>query len=81
MKNWKVTFRQKIENIAIKGEIARFEQFQLLLQCFQKSSVIAGVKCRQCEVMDYGINPFRHCKRQHFLIAADMVFQLQSVLN
>ena len=28
----------KIENIVAKGEIARFEKFLLLSQCFQKSS-------------------------------------------
>ena len=29
----------KVENIVSKGEIARFEQFLLLKQCFQNSSV------------------------------------------
>ena len=28
----------KVENIVAKGEIARFEQFLLLTQCFQMSS-------------------------------------------
>ena len=29
---------KKVENIVAKGEIVRYEQFLLLLQCFQKSS-------------------------------------------
>ena len=29
---------KKVENILAKGEVARFEQFLLLSQCFQKSS-------------------------------------------
>ena len=28
-----------VENIVVKGEIARYEQFLLLPQCFQKLSV------------------------------------------
>ena len=47
----KVTFWQRDENIAIKGEIACFEQFHLLLQCFQKSSATGGIKYHQCEGM------------------------------
>ena len=46
-----VTFWQRVGNIAIKGEIAHFKQFHLLLQCFQKSSATAGIKCRHGEVM------------------------------
>ena len=41
----KGTFWQRVENNVIKGEIALFKQFQLLLQCFQKASVTVGVKC------------------------------------
>ena len=50
VKKLEVTAWQRAENIAIKGEIACFEQFHLLLQCFQKSSATAGIKCHQCEV-------------------------------
>ena len=32
----------KVENIVAKGEIARFEQFLLLSQCFQKA--VRGVR-------------------------------------
>ena len=45
------TFRQRVDNIAIKNEIALLEQFHLLSQCFQNSSSTAGVRCRQCEEM------------------------------
>ena len=33
----KVKVQKKVENFVAKGEIARFEQFLLLSQCFQKS--------------------------------------------
>ena len=33
-----------VENIVGKGEIARYEQFLLFPQCFQKLSVIDGSK-------------------------------------
>ena len=32
---WK--FSKKVENTVVKGEIARYEQFLLFLQCFQKA--------------------------------------------
>ena len=36
---------KKVENIVANGEIARFEQFLLLPQCFQKSSAADVSKC------------------------------------
>ena len=30
-------FSKRVENIVLKGEIARYEQFLLLPQCFQKT--------------------------------------------
>ena len=42
---------RKLKYIAIRGKIARFEQFHLLFQCFQNSCSIAGLKCRLCDVM------------------------------
>ena len=33
-----------VENIVGKGEIARYEQFLLFPQCFQKLSVVHGLK-------------------------------------
>ena len=33
-----------VENIVGKGEIARYEQFLLFLQCFQKLSVLDASK-------------------------------------
>ena len=50
-KSGKLEVRQRVENIVIKSEIARFEQFYHLLQCFQKSSATAGFELLQCEVM------------------------------
>ena len=35
----------RVENIVGKGEIARYEQFLLFLQCFQKLSVDDASKC------------------------------------
>ena len=35
----------KLENIVAEGEIARFEQFLILSQCFQKSSAADASKC------------------------------------
>ena len=35
---------KKVENIVANGEIARFEQFLFLLQCFQKSSAAGASK-------------------------------------
>ena len=34
-----------VENIVGKGEIARYEQFLLFPQCFQKLSVVDASKC------------------------------------
>ena len=34
-----------VENIVEKGEIARYEQFLLLAQCFQTLSVVDASKC------------------------------------
>ena len=39
----------RVENIAGKGEIARYEQFLLFPQCFQKLSVIDASKCVSME--------------------------------
>ena len=33
-------FSDRVENIARKGEIARYEQFLLFPQCFQKTSTV-----------------------------------------
>ena len=41
----RVLLLNRVENIAAKGKIARFEQFLLLPQCFQKSSVADASKC------------------------------------
>ena len=40
---------KKVENIVAKGEIARFEQFLLLLLCFQKQVCRGGVRKRLYE--------------------------------
>ena len=34
----------RVKNVVGKGEIARYEQFLLFPQCFQKLSVVAGSK-------------------------------------
>ena len=39
----------KVENIVAKGEIAHFEQFLLLLSCFQKAVCCKGVGRRLYE--------------------------------
>ena len=36
--------RLKVENIMARGEIAHFEQFLLLSQCFQKAVGCKGVR-------------------------------------
>ena len=38
-------FSDCVENIAGKEEIARYEQFLLFPQCFQKLSVVDALKC------------------------------------
>ena len=38
-----------VENILGKGEIARYEQFLLFPQCFQKLSVVDVSKCVSME--------------------------------
>ena len=44
-----------VENTVGKGEIARYEQFLLFQQCFQKSRFPGGVKRCHCVGM---VNPF-----------------------
>ena len=39
-----VILLKEVENIEAKGEIGCFEQFLLLTECFQKSSVGKGLK-------------------------------------
>ena len=41
----KVSNSEKRENNVAKGEIARFEQFLHMLQCFQESSAADASKC------------------------------------
>ena len=36
----KIKLSERVENIVGKGEIARYEQFLLFPQCFQKLSVV-----------------------------------------
>ena len=42
-----------VENIVGKGEIAHYEQFLLFPQCFQKLSVVDGIKMSIFEVKGY----------------------------
>ena len=35
-----IQLSDRVENIVVKGEIARYEQFLLFPQCFQKLSVV-----------------------------------------
>ena len=39
-----IQFSDLVENIVGKGEIARYEQFLLVPQCFQKLSVVDALK-------------------------------------
>ena len=39
-----IQFADGVENIVGKGEIARYEQFLLCPQCFQKPSVVNALK-------------------------------------
>ena len=45
-------FSKRVENTVGKGEIARYEQFLLFSQCFQKTYMGRHVKFRAC----YGKN-------------------------
>ena len=38
-------FSDRVENIVRKEEIARYKQFLLFTQCFQKLSVVDTLKC------------------------------------
>ena len=50
---------KKVEKIMAKGEIARFEQFLLLSQCFQKSSAVDASKCMyRLERVNSFLHPF-----------------------
>ena len=40
----KIQLQNTVENIVAKGEIAHVEQFHLLTQCFQKSSVAGATE-------------------------------------
>ena len=44
-----IQLSDRVENIVGKGEIARYEQFLLFLQCFQKLSVVDASKCVSME--------------------------------
>ena len=39
---------KRVENTVVKGEIARYEQFLLLQQCFQKTCTADTLKNRAC---------------------------------
>ena len=39
-----IELSDRVENIVGKGEIARYEQFLLFSQCFQKLSVVVASK-------------------------------------
>ena len=66
-------FSDRVENIVGKEEIARYEQFLLFLQCFQKLSVVdalklVSIKLRNkspdCLVEDFELGDnktFNHC--------------------
>ena len=47
--NWMDKLWLKVENIVVKGEIVRFEQFLLLSLCFQKAVSCRGVRKLQYE--------------------------------
>ena len=40
-----ILFSDRVENIVRKEEIARYEQFLLFPQCFQKLSVVDALRC------------------------------------
>ena len=42
------TFSRQVENTVGKGEIARYEQFLLFPQCFQKTCTADTLKTRAC---------------------------------
>ena len=44
-----VQISDRVENIVGKGEIARYEQFLLFPQCFQKLSALDASKCVSVE--------------------------------
>ena len=49
MRVYLVYLLEKLENIVAKEEIARFEQFLLLSQCFQISSVVEASEASICK--------------------------------
>ena len=52
-----------VENIEGKGETARYEQFLLFPQCFQKLSVVDASKWVSVEYWDMeSVNPFPNYK-------------------
>ena len=50
-----IQFSDRVENIVRKEEIARYEQFLLFPQCFQKLSV---VDAWECLFMEYRVTIF-----------------------
>ena len=62
-KNWKISIIErmllwlKVENIVVKGEIARFEQFLLLSLCFQKGCLLQ--RRQKGSIWGKGINAFQ----------------------
>ena len=55
-----------VENIVANGEIARFEQFLLLSQCFQKST---DVEASECVYMWERVNGNIHYYIRHTYLA------------
>ena len=52
-------FSDRVENTVREGEIARYEQFFLFLQCFPKSSTTGDVKTGLvCERVERGLKSF-----------------------
>ena len=53
-----IQFSDRVENIAGKEQIARYEQFLLFLQCFQKLSLVDALKWSK------GLKDRKHCGKR-----------------
>ena len=49
---------KRVENTVGKGEIARYEQFHLFPQCFQKVCFPGGIKSCRCVEMGERLNTY-----------------------
>ena len=78
--NWMDNLWIQVENIVAKGEIARFEQFLLLILCFQKAVCCRGVRKSLYEGKGYWSNSLKEFNMTQMISTPTRVTDWSSTL-